>query len=88
MVKPYLETTRIARDADTREEFEYLTMILWADVTRIEEPAGDDFKNEAPKSVIFMSTESSIWVLTPYKQVSAMWKEFLDGYLMHSPLRN
>jgi hypothetical protein len=88
MTKPYFETIRIARDSDTKQEFEYSTMILWADVNRIEEPAGDDFKNEAPKAVIFMKTECSIWVLTPYEKVRDLWKEFLDGYLIYSPLRS
>ncbi|OGX80831.1 hypothetical protein BEN47_06125 [Hymenobacter lapidarius] len=87
-MKPYFESTRIARDESTQEEFEYLTIILWADVCRIEEPAGDDFKNGNAKCVIFMSTESSIWLLAPYAEVAAQWKAYLDGYLVHSPLRN
>lgn len=78
MIAPYFEATRIAMNEDTKEEFEYATVLLWCNVARIEEAAGDTFKNEAAKCVIF-TPEGSIWVLTPYQEVRATWLKWLDA---------
>ena len=78
MIKPWFESVRIARDSDTREEFEYPTVLLWCNVMRLEGAAGDDFKNTAPKCVVF-TNEGNIWLLTPYAEVRAAWLAWLDA---------
>lgn len=79
MKKPYFEVTRIALNEDTKEEFEYKTMLLWCEVVRIEVGVDDDsFKNKDVKTVIFMS-EGSIWALAAYEDIRKAWAEWLDA---------
>jgi hypothetical protein len=79
MLKPYYEATRIALNEDTKQEYEFETMLLWCTVTRIEAGVDDDsFKNRAPKTVIF-TDDGSVWILAEYKEVRKAWAKWLDS---------
>jgi hypothetical protein len=79
-MKPYFEAARIAMNEDTKEEFEYPTVILWRNVQRVELGVDDDtpFKNREPKAVAFCG-EGNVWLLMPYEELRDRWIAWLDA---------
>lgn len=81
MVKPYFEAIRIMRDADKGMEYECPVTMLFSCVCRIESPADDDddFKNRAPKTVLYLDNGLTPWILMPYSEMQRAWVAWLDA---------
>lgn len=81
MIKPYFEAERICLDENTKEEFTMKSTLLFCHITRVEEPAPNDdtFQNRGLKTVVFLDTGHTPWLLVPYAELVKLWQQWLDA---------
>lgn len=87
-MKPYFEFIRVGLDERTDKEMSFNMLMRWDEVDRIEDEVGHPFSCPGPLTIIVTKGGDTLWVQAPYNYVAQQYKAYLDGYLVHSPLRN